>query len=204
MKPLRGDGGYQVIYADPPWKYRAYSGKAKGSAENHYPTMDFDALRELPVGMLAAKDCALFLWVTLPCLPEGLFLMEAWGFSYKTAAFVWVKQNRRADSLFWGLGSWTRSNAELCLLAVRGRPRRMDAGVHQIILSHVGEHSKKPEEVRERIVRLMGDVPRIELFAREKTEGWDVWGNEVESDISMPEGWGGRGKAGEKRGHERN
>ena len=86
-----------------------------------------------------------------------------------------------------GLGSWTRSNAELCLLAVRGRPRRRDAGVRQIILSHVGEHSRKPEAARERILQLMGDVPRIELFARERAEGWDVWGNEVESDISMPE-----------------
>lgn len=125
--------------------------------------------------------------MTMPCLQEGLLLLEAWGFSYKTVAFVWVKQNRRADSLFMGLGSWTRSNAELCLLAVRGRPRRRDAGVRQIILSHVGEHSRKPEAARERILQLMGDVPRIELFARERAEGWDVWGNEVESDISMPE-----------------
>ena len=187
MKPCWAKNGYQVIYADPPWRYSAYSGRAKGSAESHSPTMDPAALRALPVGALAHEDCALFLWVTMPCLQEGLLLLEAWGFSYKTGAFVWVKQNRRADSLFMGLGSWTRSNAELCLLAVRGRPRRRDAGVRQIILSHVGEHSRKPEAARERILQLMGDVPRIELFARERAEGWDVWGNEVESDISMPE-----------------
>ncbi len=105
MKSCCGKSGYHVIYADPPWRYKAYSGRARGSAESHYPTMDSEALRALPVGALAHEDCALFLWVTMPCLQEGLLLLEAWGFSYKTVAFVWVKQNRRADSLFMGLGS---------------------------------------------------------------------------------------------------
>ena len=114
-------------------------------------------------------------------------MLDSWGFAYKTVAFVWVKQNRKADSLFWGLGYWTRSNAELCILATKGSPKRASAKVHQVILSHIEEHSKKPQEARDRIVQLMGDVPRIELFARSRAEGWDAWGNEVDSDISMEE-----------------
>ena len=177
---------YNVIYADPPWRYEVYSKKGLGrSAESHYPTMHLEDICSLPVVELAEKDCALFLWVTIPCLLEGLHVLNAWGFTYKTIAFVWVKQNRKADSLFSGMGYWTRSKVELCLLATRGHPKRHDAAVHQVVMSHIEEHSKKPQEVRDRIVRLMGDVPRIELFARQKVPGWDAWGNEVKSDISM-------------------
>lgn len=147
--------------------------------------MDIDEIKALPVGQLAAVDCALFLWITFPCLYEALDVLEAWGFTYKTVAFVWVKQNRQSDGLFWGMGYWTRANAELCILATRGRPRRKSAGVHQIILSHVEQHSKKPDAARDKIVALMGDLPRIELFARQKTPGWDVWGNEIESSITL-------------------
>lgn len=177
---------YGVIYADPPWNYRVYSKKETGgSAESHYPTMKLEDIKALPVADLADKDCALFLWVTLPCLLEGLEVLKAWGFTYKTTAFVWIKQNRKADTLFLGMGFWTRSNAEICLLGTKGRPKRMDATIRQVVVSHVEEHSKKPQEVRDRIIRLLGDVPRIELFARRKTEGFDVWGNEVESDIIL-------------------
>lgn len=177
---------YGVIYADPPWKYRAFSKKeTRGSAESHYPTMKLEDIKALPVADLADKDCALFLWVTLPCLIEGLEILKAWGFTYKTTAFVWIKQNRKADTLFLGMGFWTRSNAEICLLGTKGRPKRMDATIRQVVVSHVEEHSKKPQEVRDRIIRLLGDVPRVELFARGKTEGFDVWGNEVESDIKL-------------------
>lgn len=92
---------YNVIYADPPWRYEVYSKKGLGrSAESHYPTMHLEDICSLPVGELADKDCALFLWVTIPCLLEGLHVLQAWGFTYKTIAFVWVKQNRKADSLF--------------------------------------------------------------------------------------------------------
>ena len=142
-------------------------------------------IKALPVGELAAKDCALFLWITFPCLCEALEVLAAWGFSYKTVAFVWVKQNRKNDDLFTGMGYWTRANAEICILATKGHPKRVDAGVRQVILSHIEEHSKKPDEARERIVRLMGDLPRVELFARQSPEGWDVWGNEVECPLSM-------------------
>ena len=119
---------YQIIYADPPWSYKVYSKKGLGrSAESHYPTMRIEDICALPVGDLADKDCALFLWVTIPCLLEGLSVLRAWGFTYKTIGFVWVKQNKKSDSLFWGMGYWTRSNVELCILATKGHPKRVNA-----------------------------------------------------------------------------
>ena len=177
---------YGIIYADPPWHYRVYSKKGAGrSAESHYPTMTIEEIQALPVSELADKDCALFMWITFPLLKESLSVLSAWGFKFKTIAFVWIKQNRKSDSLFWGMGYWTRTNAEFCVLATKGKPKRMAKNVHQVIVSHIEEHSKKPDEARRRIVRLMGDLPRIELFARQKSAGWDVWGNEVESDIIL-------------------
>ena len=177
---------YGIIYADPPWHYRVYSKKGAGrSAESHYPTMTIEEIQALPVSELADKDCALFMWITFPLLKESLSVLSAWGFKFKTIAFVWIKQNRKSDSLFWGIGYWTRANAEFCVLATKGKPKRMAKNVHQVIVSHIEEHSKKPDEARRRIVRLMGDLPRIELFARQKSAGWDVWGNEVESDIIL-------------------
>lgn len=139
----------------------------------------------LPVADIAAPDCALFMWVTFPTLPDAFKVLEAWGFTYKTVAFVWVKRNKKSPSWFWGLGHWTRANAEMCLLATRGKPKRISAAVHQIIDSPIEEHSKKPDETRTRIVELVGDLPRIELFARQTAPGWDVWGNEVHSDIAL-------------------
>lgn len=133
---------------------------------------------------LAHKDCALFLWVTFPMLLEAWGVMEAWGFTFKTVALVWVKLNRRANTIYWGMGHWTRSNAEICILATRGKPTRQAKNVHQVILSSVEEHSKKPEEARRRIEALMGDVPRVELFARQASPGWDVWGNQAPDSIT--------------------
>ena len=174
---------YQVIYADPPWDYQQC--RLSGSAKKHYPTMRIEELCALPVAEIANRDCALFLWATFPQLPEALRLIQAWGFVYKTVAFVWLKQNRKALTWFYGLGFWTRSNAEICLLATKGHPKRQSAGIHQLVISPVERHSKKPDEVREKIVALMGDVPRIELFARQQTPGWDVWGNEVENSTAL-------------------
>ena len=128
----------------------------------------------MPVGELADRDCALFLWITFPMLLDALSVIEAWGFTYKTVAFAWVKQNKKANTMFWGMGYWTRANVELCILATKGRPRRKSAGVHQVVLATVEEHSKKPDIVRDKIVTLMGDLPRIELFARQTPHGWDV------------------------------
>ena len=172
---------YPIIYADPPWRYSAK--KMQGAAENHYPTMSIDELCALPVAELAAKDSALFMWATFPQLPEALRLIRAWGFTYKSVAFVWLKKNRKADSWFYGLGFWTRANAEICLLATKGHPKRQAADIHQFIISPIEAHSKKPDETRDKIVALMGDLPRVELFARQTSPGWDVWGNEVEPTI---------------------
>lgn len=179
---------YQIIYADPPWQYKVYSEKGKGrSAENHYSTMSIEDIGKLPIKKLPDNNCTLFMWMTFPTMKEGFKVIEEWGFKYKTVAFVWIKQNKRTPSLFWGLGFWTRANAEICIIATKGNPKRISAKVHQIIISPREEHSKKPDEARKRIIQLMGDVPRIELFARQKSDGWDVWGDEIESDINLNE-----------------
>lgn len=182
---MEKDKKYGIIYADPPWRYEQKS--LRGAAEKQYPTMSIEEICALPVADIAAKDSALFLWATFPQLKEAFRVISAWGFKYKTLAFLWLKQNRKADTWFYGMGFWTRSNAEVCLLATKGHPSRQCAGIHQFVISHIERHSKKPDEVRDKIVRLMGDLPRIELFARQKTIGWDVWGNEVECDITIPE-----------------
>lgn len=147
--------------------------------------MSIEDICKLPVNKVASDDCVLFMWMTFPTLKEGLKVIEEWGFKYKTVAFVWVKQNKKTPSLFWGLGFWTRANAEICILATKGKPKRISAKVHQVIISPVEEHSKKPDEARKRIVELLGDIPRVELFARQKADGWDSWGNEVECDIDL-------------------
>ena len=177
---------YNIIYADPPWSYRVWSEKGKGrSAENHYPTMSIKEICALPISNIAEKDSALFLWVTFPTLPEAFEVIRAWGFKFATVAFVWVKRNKKSPDYFFGLGYWTRANAEICLLATKGKPRRVSASVRQIIDAPLMRHSQKPDECRDRIVELMGDLPRIELFARNKADGWDVWGNEVTNDIIL-------------------
>ena len=180
---------YNIIYADPPWTFKTYSEKGKEykSAENHYPCMRIEDIYNLPVANLADKDCILFLWVTFPLLKEGLKTIEKWGFTYKTCAFNWVKKNKKTDSWFWGCGYWTRSNSEICLLGTKGHPKRISASVHQVCDAKIMRHSQKPSEIEERIVQLVGDLPRINLFARTSKKGWDVWGNEVECSINMEE-----------------
>lgn len=178
---------YSVIYADPPW---SYDNKASsGAATHHYSTMPLEDLCSLPVQRLAAKDCVLFLWATMPLLRQAFDLIDAWGFTYKTTAFTWVKRYpRNFSKWFAGTGNYTRSNAELCLLALRGRPRVVAHNVPSIVEAPVEAHSQKPHVVRERIVKLMGNVKRIELFARKKYQGWDVWGNEA-PDACEPALW---------------
>lgn len=145
-----------------------------------YDVMDTGDICKLPVKNIAADDCVLFMWVTMPKLNECFDLIKAWGFEYKTCAFVWIKQNRKADSLFMGMGRWTRANAEICLLGTKGNPKRDSASVNSVIVSHIEEHSKKPAETRRRIEKLMGGgMTKIELFARQSVSDWDCWGNEV-------------------------
>ena len=112
-------------------------------------------------------------------------MIKAWGFEYKSVAFVWLKLNKSGKGWFYGLGFWTRGNAEICLLATKGHPKRKSNRVHQFIISPLRGHSQKPDEARDKIIELVGDLPRVELFAREKTDGWDAWGNEVDCDLEI-------------------
>jgi N6-adenosine-specific RNA methylase IME4 len=172
-----------VIYADPAWPFETHSprGKMLSSPDNHYETCGIDQIKALPVAALAADDATLFLWGTWPQLPAALEVIQAWGFVYKSAAFVWVKQNPSGTGLHTGRGYWTFSNSEYCLLATKGAPKRLGVDVHQIVLTPVGEHSAKPEEVRRRIERLLGG-PYLELYARKPFDGWTCWGNEIRRD----------------------
>lgn len=126
---------------------------------------------------------ACFMWATFPQIADALRVMEAWGFEYKTCAFVWIKKNRKSNTIFWGMGAYTRANAEICLLGVtpgfKAAAQIKNHAVHQVIESPIQAHSAKPDETRRRIVELMGDVPRIELFARNRCLGWDAWGDEI-------------------------
>jgi len=191
MKPPLTGKRYQIIYADPPWSYYVWSEDkkvAQGVAKRHYDTMAIEDICALPISQLADKDCKLFLWATPPCLPEAMRVMEAWGFEYKTIAFCWVKTNKQDRQPCFGIGHWTASNCELVLAGLRkgGTLNRQDKSISQVVMSPREEHSKKPDIIRDKIVQLCGDVPRIELFARPRetlfgknTKGWDCWGNEV-------------------------
>jgi site-specific DNA-methyltransferase (adenine-specific) len=176
---------YNIIYADPAW---SYSGQLfnRGGVKNKYETLHQRKIEELNVTAISHTDSVCFMWATFPKLEEALYIMRAWGFRYITVAFTWIKVYEKSGKIFFGMGKWTRANAEICILGTKGNINRIDASVPQVILSPIREHSEKPEEVKERIVKLMGDLPRIELFARKKTNGWDAWGNGVESDIEIP------------------
>lgn len=176
------DKKYDIILCDPPWQFLTWSNKGKDrSAEKHYATMAKYDIQKLPVSNISAKNSVLFLWATAPCLIEALELIKAWGFTYKTVGFTWVKQCKKSDKLFTGMGYYTRANAEFCLLATKGKIlERKSHSISQIIVSHIEEHSKKPAEARDRITKLFGnDLQKIELFARQYADGWDCWGNEV-------------------------
>ena len=177
VSPMSSEFG--VILADPPWCWKAWSKKGNGkSASNHYKTMEQDDLHNFPVDDVAADDCVLFMWCINLMLTDALLLIDSWGFEYKTVGFVWVKRNRKASTLFMGLGYHTRQNAELCLLATRGKPKRLSGGVHQIIMAPRREHSRKPDEIYERIEALYPG-PYLELFSRTDREGWNARGDET-------------------------
>lgn len=170
---------YAVIYADPAWPYDTWSDKgADRSPDNHYPTMTTDDILALPVGKIAADESTLFLWTVSPLLPVAFEAIKGWGFEYKTVAFVWVKTAKDGQKPATGMGYWTRSSVEICLLATRGSPPRLNADVRQVIMSPRREHSRKPDETMDRIERLVPG-PYIELFARRHRENWAAWGNEV-------------------------
>lgn len=178
-------GKYATIYADPPWLFEIWGKAAGASRDPKYQCAEVSKIAQLPVGELAAPDCALFMWVTWPLLLDGLSLIEAWGFKYKTCAFSWIKAHAGQMEMFRddadvqvGLGYWTRANSEACLLATRGKPKRLNMDVRQAIIEPRREHSRKPTVCYDRIERLVAG-PYLELFARTQRPGWDAWGNEV-------------------------
>lgn len=176
---------FSIILADPPWQYKAWKGdKGSRTAESYYETMTMDQIKKLKVKKIAAENCALFLWTTAPFLYVGDEVMEAWGFTYKTIAFHWTKVTKNStpyedDKPSFGMGHYTRGNLELCLLGMKGSLPRFAKNVRQEIRTPIEHHSKKPDEQYERIEALFGDIPRIELFARQKWPGWHVWGKEA-------------------------
>lgn len=175
---LVSSGPYGVICADPPWHFAVRSEKGEDrSAVNHYRTMTLQDIAAMPVGDLAAKDCALFLWAIDPLLPEALGVLRGWGFRFATVGFYWAKTNRKSDGYFTGLGYYTRANPEQVLLGVKGHPHRMAKDVSRLVIAPRGEHSSKPEAVQDGIERLMPG-PYVELFARRQRSGWTCWGAE--------------------------
>jgi len=189
-------GHFGAILADPPWRFKLWDNTSaikrnRGGGTNvcaavHYDTMGIDDIANLPINQYAANDCCLFLWISWPMLPEAISLIEAWGFQYKTCAFDWMKAHAGKVEMFrddtdalMGMGYWTRANSEPCLLATRGKPKRLNADVRQGIIAPRREHSRKPDGIHERIERLVAG-PYLELFARQQRPGWTVWGNETD------------------------
>ena len=170
---------YDVIYADPPWQYKDKAHDGKRGVQYQYETLSINELMQLPVSSIANTNCVLFMWVTAPLLLDALRLAQAWGFTYKTKGFCWHKVNKDGSS-FRGMGHYTRSNTEDVLVFTKGRClNRTDKGVFQVVTEARREHSRKPDEVRERLSKLYANASRIELFARNKTQNWDVWGNQI-------------------------
>lgn len=179
---------FGAILADPPWGFEVWSGPEKKVASRGtvapYQTMEMDDIAALPVADLLAGDAVLFMWVVWPTLPEALKIIDAWGFKYKTCGFCWLKADPYRlwgleEDIRMGLGYWTRSNSEVCLLATKGKPKRRDNSVRQGIIASIQQHSRKPDGIHERIERLVAG-PYLELFARQSTRpGWTFWGNET-------------------------
>ncbi len=175
---------YKIIYADPPWSYNDKMSGHSFSLDHEYKTQSKNWIADLPVKDITDKDCVLFLWAVSPLLPEALEVIKAWGFKYKTLAFVWSKETKNGKKVK-NLGRWTMGNVELCFLAVKGKPKRICRNIYQLVEAERTKHSQKPNEVRKRIVELMGDLPRLEMFARQHTIGWDVFGDEVKDSITL-------------------
>jgi len=178
---------YNVIYADPPWSFKNKNtgGGLKSGASSHYETMTIEEMCNIPINEIADDNCVLFMWWVGSQPKEAIMLAESWGFKIKTmTGFNWVKTTK-LGKLFFGMGFWTRQGSECCLIAIKGKPKRIDASIRSVIAEQIDVHSKKPDIFRKQIVKLIGDVPRIELFARNKSVGWDAWGNEIKNDIEF-------------------
>jgi len=179
-------GKYGAILADPPWHYEVWAEGSSRTASSKYAVMPNADICNLPIGELAAPDCVLFVWATWPKLYDAFEAIKAWGFTYKTCGFDWMKADNTQPNFFEaeipaqvGMGYWTRANTEPCLLATRGKPKRLNADVRMGIISPRREHSRKPEGVHGRIERLVAG-PYVELFARQRRPNWDCWGNQTD------------------------
>lgn len=169
---------YSIIYADPAWIYKDKSKSHGGGAESHYKCSTIEEMSK--IDLKAEINSVLFMWVTYPQLEEGIKLLKLWGFKYKTVAFTWVKTNKKSNGFFFGMGRYTRANPEICLLGTKGKGlKRINANIKNLQIHKLGKHSEKPDEIRKEIVRLFGDLPRIEVFARRKVDGWDCIGDEI-------------------------
>lgn len=167
---------YNVIYADPPWSFKNKNtgGGLKSGASSHYETMTIEEMCNIPINEIADDNCVLFMWWVGSQPKEAIMLAESWGFKIKTmTGFNWVKTTK-LGKLFFGMGFWTRQGSECCLIAIKGKPKRIDASIRSVIAEQIDVHSKKPDIFRKQIVKLIGDVPRIELFARNKSVGWEI------------------------------
>lgn len=179
MEPLPS-GPFGCILADPPWSFKTWSGKTgtpHRTANDHYVTTETTSLADIPVASVCAPDCALFMWVVDSHIGEAIDLGRAWGFEIKTKAFTWVKTTKNGIPRI-GMGYWTRKQTEICLLFTKGKPKRRNMGVRELIMTPRREHSRKPDEQYSRIEALV-DGPYLELFARQAWPGWSAWGNEV-------------------------
>jgi site-specific DNA-methyltransferase (adenine-specific) len=182
---------YNLIYADPPWRFssRFYQDggrKMLALDKTQYDTMSISNIKNLRVSTITNDDCICFLWVTDSHLKDGIDVLESWGFKYKTIGFNWIKLYP-SGSFCVNFAPWTLKSWEICLIGIKGimgKHKKVN-NIRGLLLEERTKHSKKPNEARIRIDKLFGDLPRIELFAREKHEGWDVWGNEVKCDIEL-------------------
>lgn len=197
---MRPSGGFRVILADPPWAFENYSenGEAK-NPNQHYACQDLEWIKALPVRVLGADDCVLFVWCTWPLMPHWNSVIDAWGFQYAGLAWEWVKFNQQTQKFAFGPGYGTRKNVEPCLLATRGNPslrgdqeffgQRTEARSHSVrdfmlswpldaVMAKRREHSRKPDEQYGRIEQMF-DGPYVELFSRSTRTGWSSWGNET-------------------------
>ena len=180
---------YNIIYADPPWHYGSKSavnnttGSAIKPLSDHYSTMSLQELKNMSIKNMTKDDAACFMWVTDSHIDEALEVLRSWGFAYKTIAFNWIKTTSKGNYCK-NVAPWTMKSSEICLLGIKGRMTKYKQAnnIESLVIAQRTQHSQKPNEVRKRIEDLFGDLPRIELFAREKTDGWDVWGDEIVDD----------------------
>ncbi len=182
---------YNIIYADPPWKFgsKMKAGRQQLGARAHYNEMPTKEICELPIWQIADEDCVLLMWTTDAHIPDAIKVMNAWGFKYKTVAFIWLKKEMSGKQVCY-MGQWTMKNAEIVLLGTKGKMTQhlKSRKVRQLVEAKRNreKHSQKPQEIRDKIIEMFGnELPKVELFARQKVDGWDAWGNEVESDINL-------------------